>query len=69
MSKTFLFPAIQFSQTVLIQTIQFSISVEMVITQLNVETVLFPRIQLSVSKLSMSKRFYLSNSVSREYEV
>ena len=40
-SKTFLFQAIQFSQTVLIKTIQFSISIDCVYTQLNVQTVLY----------------------------
>ena len=39
--KYFLFQAIQFSQTVLIQTIQFSISTDLVYTQLNVKTVLY----------------------------
>ena len=37
--KTFLFKAIQFIQTVLIQTIQFSVSIDFVYTQLNVKTV------------------------------
>ena len=55
MSKTFLFQDIQFSQTVLIQTIQFSISIAFVYTQLNVKTVLFQTIQLSVITVSMSK--------------
>ena len=55
MSKTFLFQAIHFSQTVLIQTIQFSIRIDFVYTQLNVKTVLFWTIQFSVSKVSMSK--------------
>ena len=36
-----LFQAIQFSQTVLIQPIQFSISIGFVYTQLNVKMVLF----------------------------
>ena len=48
MSKTFSFQAIQFSQTVLILTIQFSISMIFVYTQLLVKTVLFPTIQFSV---------------------
>ena len=39
--KTFLFQAIQFSQTVLIQTIQFSIGIVFVHTQLNAKTVLY----------------------------
>ena len=38
--KTFLFQAIQFSQAVLIQLIQFSISTDFVYAQLNVKTVL-----------------------------
>ena len=37
MSKTFLFQAIQFSQKVLIQPIQFSISIDFVYTLLNVK--------------------------------
>ena len=40
MSKTFLFWAIQFSQAVPIQLIQFSISTDFIYTQLNVKTVL-----------------------------
>ena len=55
MSKAFLFQAIQLSQTVLIQIIQFSISTYFVYTQLNVKTVLYQTIQFSVSKVSMSK--------------
>ena len=39
--KTFLFQAIQFSQAVLIQLIQFCISTDFVYTQLNVKTVLY----------------------------
>ena len=38
--KTFLFQAIQFSQTILIQVIQFGISADFVYTQLNVKKVL-----------------------------
>ena len=41
MVKTFLFQAIQFSQTFLIQTILFSISIDFVYMQLNVKTVLY----------------------------
>ena len=37
---TLLFQAIQFIQTVLIQLVQFSISIDFVYTQLNVKTVL-----------------------------
>ncbi len=39
--KTFLFQAIQFSQAVLIQLIQFSISSGFVYTQLNVKAILY----------------------------
>ena len=42
-------------QTVLMQPIQFSISIDFLYTQLNVKTVLNQRIQLSVSTVSMSK--------------
>ena len=38
--KNILFQAIQFSQAILIQLIQFSISTDFVYTQLNVKTVL-----------------------------
>ena len=55
MIKSFLFQAIQLSQTVLIKTIQFSISIVFVYTQLNVKTVLFKTIQFNVSTVSMSK--------------
>ena len=47
--KTFLFQAIQFSQTVLIQTNQFSISIGFVHTELNMKTVLFRTNQFSIS--------------------
>ena len=39
--KTFPFQAIQFSQAVLIQTVQFNISKDFVYTELNVKTVLY----------------------------
>ena len=39
--KTFLFQAILFNQTILIQQIQLSISIDFVYTQLNVKTVLY----------------------------
>ena len=39
--KNFSISSIQFSQTVLIQLIQFSISTDFVYTQLNVKTVLY----------------------------
>ena len=41
LSKTFLFQAIQFVQTVHIQPIQFNISLDFVYTQLNIKTALF----------------------------
>ena len=41
LSKTFLFQAIQFSQTRLIQTIQLSISLDFLYIQMNVKTVLY----------------------------
>ena len=47
--KTFLFQAIQFSQTDKIQTIQFSMNIVFVYRQLNVKTVPFQTIQLSLS--------------------
>ena len=54
--KTFLFQAIQFSQTVIIQ---FSISTDFIYTQLNVKSVLYITIQFSVNTVSMSKKqFY-----------
>ena len=40
---------IQFSQKVLIQIIQFSINIVFVHIQLNVKTVLFQKIQLSIN--------------------
>ena len=61
--KIFLFQAIQFSQTVQIQTIQFIISVVLVYIQLNVKTVLFQTIQLSESTVSISKNSSISNNL------
>ena len=49
LSKTFLFQAIQFIQTVLILPIHFSISIDFVYKQLNVKTVLIQTIQFSIS--------------------
>ena len=49
MSKTFLFQAIHFIQTVPIQTIQFRIRIAFVYKMINVKTVLFQIIQLSIS--------------------
>ena len=56
--KTFLFQAIQFSQTFLIKTIQFRANIVFVHTQLNVKTVLFQTIQFSVSTVLTLKKFY-----------
>ena len=47
--KTFLFQAIQFSQIILNQTIQFSLNIVFVNTRLNIETVLFQTNQFSIS--------------------
>ena len=44
-----------FSLTVLIQTIQFSISIVFVYTQLNIKTVLFQKIHFNVKTVSISK--------------
>ena len=52
-----------FSQTVLIQTIQFIISLVFADTQLNVKTVLFQTIQISVSTVLISKTFISNNPV------
>ena len=49
LSKTFLFQAFQFSQTVLIKTIQFNISIVFVYPELNIKTVQFQAIQFSIS--------------------
>ena len=57
LSKTFLFQAIQFIQTVLIQLIQFRISTDFVYTQLNVKTVRYQTIQFFVSTVSSQKQF------------
>ena len=48
-SVTVLFQVILFSQTVLIKTIQFSVSIGFVYALLNVKTVLFQTIQFSIS--------------------
>ena len=52
--------AIQFNQTVLIQTIQFSIYIVFVYTQLNVKTVIFQIIQFSIQKQFYCKQFSLA---------
>ena len=57
MSKTFLFQAIQFIQTDLIQLIQFSVSTDFI------HTVLHVAIQFSVSTDSMSKNSSVSNNL------
>ena len=48
-----MFQAIQFNQTVLIQTIKFSISIDFVYTQLNVKTIQFLKIHFNVNNISM----------------
>ena len=53
--KHFYFKLFSLVKTVLIQTIQFSISIVFVYTQLNVKTVLFQTIQFSISLVSMLK--------------
>ena len=55
LSKTFLFQAIQFGETVLIQTIHFRARIVFVNTQLSVKTVPFQTIQFSASTVSLSK--------------
>ena len=57
MSETFLFQAIQFNQIVLIQSNQFSLSIDFVYTQLNVRTFLFQTIQFSIQKHFSFKQF------------
>ena len=47
--KTFLFQIIQFSQTVVIRLIQFSMGIDFLYTQLYIETVLYETIQFSIS--------------------
>ena len=51
LSKTFLFKAIEFSQTV--QTIPLKISIDYVYTQLNVKTVLSQLVDFNVSTVSI----------------
>ena len=53
--KYFYFKLFKFSQTILIQTIQFCISINILHTQLNVKTVLFQITQFSISTVSMLK--------------
>ncbi len=48
MSKTFLFQATQFTQTVVIQTILFSASIVFVYTQLNLQRVQFQTLKYCV---------------------
>ena len=52
--KTFLFQTIQFIQTVLIQLIQFSVSIDFVYT-VKCQKVPYITIQFSVNTVSMSK--------------
>ena len=55
LSKPFIFQAIQFSQTVLIRTIQFSVCIVFVHAQLNVKKVSFQTIEFSACTFSMLK--------------
>ena len=55
LSKKLLFQVIQLFQTILIQAIHFSKSIDFVYTQLNVKKLLSQTIQFSVSTLSMSR--------------
>ena len=50
-------------RTVLFLTIQFSISIVYVFTQLNVKIVLFQTIQFSISTVLMSKNSFISNNL------
>ena len=61
MLKTVRFQATQFRQTVLIQTILFSIIIDLVHTQLNVETVLFQTIQFSIGTQFTCQNSSISN--------
>ena len=62
--KKFLFKAIQFSQKVLFQIIQFIISIVFVYRQLNVKTVLFQAIQFSIS-MQFSPIWTIDRTLSR----
>ena len=53
---------IQFSQTDIIKTIQFNISIVFVYTQLNIKTFLFQIIQFSVSSFNV-KNSSISNNL------
>ena len=69
--KNILFQAIQFSQTVLIQPIQFSMSIDFVYTQLHVKTVLFQTIHFNLSTVSISKTVLVQSiqfSISTQFE-
>ena len=57
LSKTSLFQAIQFTQTVLIQPIQFIISIDFVYTQLNVQTIQFSISTFQCQNLFPFKQF------------
>ena len=58
--KIFLFQAILLSQTVLFQTIQFSINIAFVYRQLYVKAVLFQIIQFNIQKHFYFKWFNLA---------
>ncbi len=58
--KNILFQAIQFSQTVLIQPIQFCISIDFVYKQLNAKTIQFQKILFQCQKQLNFKQFGLA---------
>ena len=61
--KTFLLQAIQFSQTVLFQTIQFNICIVFVHTLTNIQRVLFQKIQFSISTQFQCQKVVLSQTI------
>ena len=63
MSKTFLFQAIQFTQTVLIQTIQFSIIIVFVCTKLNVKLFYFEQFSITYKNNPISNNSVRSLNV------
>ena len=56
--KAFLFQAIQFSERVLIQTLQLSMRIVFVYPQLNVHSVILRRIPFSGVEFQCQKQFY-----------
>ena len=67
MSKTFLFQAIQFRQTVLIKIIQFSISINFVYALSNVKIFQFPKFLLTQVQFQCQNSSLSSNSVQHMY--